>query len=184
MDSGRFEESLREATLAADLDPLNLPVTNHLAAHYYLARQYDKMLDVAQHTLDLDPTFMWGWMQRGMAHAMKGMYDQAVQDTEKAAALEGRTDYILSQLGLIYAMTGKRSDALAIQNTLEREFQDYQVARIYVVLGDRERAFAWLEKAIAARDDGVLWIKVDPLLDPLRSDPRFPGLVRRVGLAP
>lgn len=184
MDSGRFDESLREATLAADLDPLNLPVTNHLAYHYFLARQYDKMLDVAQHTLDLDPSFKWGWMARGMAYAFNGMYDEAVRDTEKAAALEGRTGEVLSQLGVVYGMAGRHAEALAILKDLKLIGSDYGIATVYAALGEREQAFSWIEKAFADRETALVQIKVDPLLDPLRTDPRFPGLVKRVNLLP
>ena len=123
----------------------------------------------------------------GGAYEQKGMYEEAFTEVQKAISLSGDSVHIRAELGHAYAVAGKGGEALKIMDELkglskETYVSPYDVAAIYVGLGQKDQAFDWLEKAYQERSDWLRYLKVDPRLDPLRSDLRFSDLVRRVGL--
>jgi len=165
------------------LDPLSLIQGANFAAVYIYARQYDNALDQAMKTYDLDHGFFAA--QNWLAHAynVKGMYPQAIAIAEKSLG----TDFeMLPQLGYAYAKLGRRKEAedlVAAWLAKKTYVSSYWVAVVYAALGEKDKAFAQLEKAYKAHDWFMERVKTDPFLDPLRVDPRLADLIKRVGLA-
>src|SRR5207245_3402745 len=138
-------------------------------------------------TLEFDPDFRGGRFWLGEAYEANRMYKEAVQELERAVQLSGDEPTYLASLGHAYAVSGRRAAALEVLQRLEqlakeRYISSYGMALIYAGLSDKDRALESLEKAFQRRSTWMVHIKVDPRLDPLRTDPRFTGLVRRVGL--
>ena len=185
---GRVDEALAEARRAVELDPLSIFGNNNLARIYNWARRFDDALNQSRTVLELAPTYGNAFRVRGQALVGKGLYREAISDYEKfSASLQGDPTYALAVTGYARARAGDRRGALSLLQRM-RAFAahgyvpSYHFALIYVGLGDTERAFAWLEKTIDAREASCLALKIDPLLDSLRSDPRYTNLLGRVGL--
>ena len=179
--TGEFEEGVREAKKAAELDPLSLHVNVDLGRAYYFARQYDLAIAQFRKTLELDPNFPRTHSQLGMALLEKGQYDEALAEIKK-----GASGGVSSWLGLAYARAGKREEAerhLAVQLDHWKSSNSgaIGIASTYLGLGNKDEAFAWLEKDL---HDGAYMIKAWPYWDPLRSDPRYRELLLRLGLSP
>jgi tetratricopeptide (TPR) repeat protein len=186
---GRTEESLAESQRALELEPLHLVINIHLGWHYLYARQYDRAEEQFRKTLELDPTFPQAQRYAAWGYLPKGMHAEAIGDLRGALAAVGRNPEIEGELGYALAVGGRRSEALAAllglrQLSSTRYVSPYSVALVYAGLGDRDQALAWLEKAYAERSDYMPYLKLEPMLDGLRSDPRFAALVQRVGLPP
>jgi len=169
------------------LDPLSLPLNAHLAWHYLYARQYDQAIGQCRRTIEMDPNYPQAHDFLGETYEQKGSYEEAIAEFQKAINLSGDSSHIRAELGHAYALAGKKEEALKIMDELkglskETYISPYDVAMIYVGLDQNDQAFDWLEKAYQERSDWLRYLKVDPRLDPLRSDLRFPDLVRRVGL--
>jgi tetratricopeptide (TPR) repeat protein len=185
---GRVDEALAEAKRAVELDPLSIFGNNNLARVYNWARRFDDALNQSRTVLELAPTYGNAFRVRGQALVGKGLYREAISDYEKfSASPQGDTTYALAVTGYARARAGDRRGALTLLQRM-RAFAahgyvpSYHFALIYIGLGDTDRAFAWLEKTVNAREASCLALKIDPLLDSLRSDPRYTNLLRRVGL--
>ncbi|MBI3463405.1 MAG: protein kinase [Planctomycetes bacterium] len=187
--NGRLQEAIEELKRALELDPLSLFSNATFAWLHYLARDYDGAIEHGRKTLEMDPNFAVTHYGLGMVYEQKLMFDEAIAEFQKAKSLDPDNPYISALLGHAYAVSGRTGEALAIIEQLkerlrEKHFDPFYMAVIYVGLGMREEAFEWLEKAYAARSEDLLLLKTDPHLDPIRSDPRFADLVRRIGLSP
>ncbi len=154
---------------------------------YYLARQYDQA--IAQHlkTLELDPNFVFSSLLITQAYEQKKMYREAIAELSRARPIAQGWHFIEAELACAYALAGRRDEALKILNELKdraaRNWIDpMAIAFVYIELGDQDQAFVWLDKAREERSSWMIWLKVEPKLDPLRSDPRFTGLLQRIGL--
>ena len=186
---GRTEESLTESVRALELEPLHLVVGSHLGWHYLYARQYDQAIEQFRKTLELDPAFPQAQRYSAWAYLQKGMYTEAIAALRAALDSVGRNPQIEAELGHALAVAGRRTEALAIleglrQLSATRYVSPYSVALIHAGLGDRDQALAWLDKAYAERSDYMPYLRLEPMLDSLRSDHRFVALVERVGLPP
>jgi DNA-binding SARP family transcriptional activator len=186
---GRLEEAFAEVRRAHELEPLSLNINTDFGLLPYLMRQYDRAIDEYREALELDQNFVYTHWKLGLAYEQKAMYEEAVEEFQRAIALSGGSAQALVLLGHTYAASGRRREALKVLDELgeltkRRYFSPYRVAAIHLGLGEQERAFEWLERAYEERDSWLVWLKVDPVLDGLRSDPRFKDLVRRVGLSP
>jgi TolB-like protein/Tfp pilus assembly protein PilF len=186
---GRLEEALLEAKRAQELDPLSIIINRDLGLIYYYARQPDRSIEQYQKTIELDSNFALAHQGLGRVYLLKGMHQLAVEHLLRAASLAGDNVAISGALGHAYAATGNTGEARRILgNLLERSGRSYvtpmSIAVIYTGLGETENAFGWLEKAHAERSGGLLTLKVHPIFDGLRPDPRFQGLIRRIGLPP
>jgi TolB-like protein/Tfp pilus assembly protein PilF len=184
---GRTDESLAESKRALELEPLNLVVGVHLGWHYLYARQYDQAIEQFRKTLELDPAFPQAQRYAAWAYLQKGMRQEAIASLRAALGPLGRNPEVEGELGYALGVAGRRAEALAMLEGLRqlpstRYVPPYSVALVHAGLGDRDQALAWLEKAYGERSDYMLYLNREPMLDDLRSDPRFAALVRRVGL--
>jgi TolB-like protein/DNA-binding winged helix-turn-helix (wHTH) protein/Tfp pilus assembly protein PilF len=182
---GRNEEALASVRRAVELDPLSPGDIADEGRILYRARRYESAIARYQRALELDPGYVPALSRMADAYEEWGKYDQAlaaVQELQQAAA--DRRD-IRRPLGRLYARTGRRREALEITRTIEADPNTsgsaFALAAIYSALGDRDRAIAALEKGVQTRSL-LPFVFADPQLDPLRSDPRFQQLLRRVGL--
>ena len=181
----RRDEAMVMADRALQLDSLSVAIHSYVAETFFNAHQPDRVAEEANEMLELDRNSGWGHRWLGDAYLFKGQYEQAIAELQKG--VDPQSGDRLDRLGYAYAVAGRKSEALEtlaeLQALAERKYMPpHSIAHIYAGLGEKERAFQWLEKAYAGRDDGLTQLKVDPLFDSLRSDPRFIDLVRRVGL--
>jgi len=170
-----------------DLDPLSL-VGGSGGFGLIERGQYDLAIESQRKKLELDPNYPFAYEALGRAYSGKGMYPEAIANLQKAVDLSGGTPHFLSALGYTYGVWGKRNEALKILHQLtllskRRYVLPYDIARVYLGLGEKDRAFDWLQKAVADRSIGPpsLWSKE---MDSIRSDPRYAELIRRIGFPP
>jgi eukaryotic-like serine/threonine-protein kinase len=189
MAMGRMAESAAESKLAVDLDPVDDDLRDCLCWHSFAARQYDDSIRMARDLLVRVPDDTWEMAVLGWDYEQKGMHEQAIAEFKKAVDLNDKNSplFYLAGLAHAYALAGRRSDAeQALQGLLERARQSYvspfDIALIYTALGQKDTAFTWMTKAVAERSTWLVYTKWEPRLDPLRSDPRFQDLLRRIGL--
>jgi len=186
---GRLEEALAETRRAQQLEPLSAVFSAFVGGTLYFARRYDEAIEECRKTVDLHPDFGVAHWYLGRAYVQKGQFPEALAELEKAVLLSGGSPLMKGSLGVGYAMAGDRAGAektLADLQKLRAESYASAVdlADIAVALGDRESAFNWLDQAASERAFHLIYLKVWPELDPLRSDPRFKALVLRLGLEP
>jgi TolB-like protein/tetratricopeptide (TPR) repeat protein len=187
---GRLDEALAEAKRCVELDPLALLPHSSLAWAYYRSRKFDEALEQMRLVLELDPNYDWRPAGlRGHVFLAKGMYREAISEYEKFVASPNANETRgLAWLGNARALSGDTRGALELLEELRTiaKRQDVpaavQIALVYVGLGDKDQAFAWLEKAYEAREPTLPGI-TGPRFDSLRSDPRYTDLLRRVGLS-
>jgi tetratricopeptide (TPR) repeat protein len=187
----RFNESMAEAQRAEELDPLSLEVVAGLGFAYFFTQRQDESIAQFQKALELNPNATVVRASLGSAYAMKRMYPQALAEYDKIAdqdkAVAAENQFVAGMLGWVYAVSGRRTDALKIA----QEFKDlsahayvdfYWAGVIYAGLGDKDEAFRLLEKSYQEHSATILYLAVDPFWYGLRSDPRYVDLLRRVGL--
>jgi tetratricopeptide (TPR) repeat protein len=183
---GRLDEALAEINRARELDPLNLAINADVAHILYYARRYDEAITQCQRTLELDARFESALTHQMLAELQKGQYQTVITNAQAAIQRGELREFLLASA---YAASGQPAESsrllAALRQRATREpLPPTLFTHAYASLGDKDSAFAWLEKAYQQRDAALLSLKVEPLLDPLRADPRFAALVRRVGLEP
>jgi TolB-like protein/class 3 adenylate cyclase/Tfp pilus assembly protein PilF len=183
---GRHEEALVEIERAVAFNPWDLLTNTHAGYPYYMARQYDRAIVEFEKALELDPTFYDTHRHLGWAYIHKGMLEDAIAAQEKAVLFGGGTTRQKAGLAYAYGIAGRTAEAVAIIEELKRRsgsryVSSYHVAIAHVGLGQTDEAFEWLEKAYEMHDTWLVELAVEPALDPLRSDPRFQKLLRRIG---
>ena len=184
--TGQFDEAIAEEQRALKLDPLSLIINSDLGQIYLWAGQYEKAIEQLRKTIEMDQNFYYAHVTLGMAYESKGNYQDALAEYQKARMLND-DPLVLALLGHVYAASGRRGEALRALDQLKeiakvRNVTVYSFALLYTGLGDKDQAFQWLEKGYQDHAYNLLYIKVYPFLDNLRSDPRYADLVRRVGL--
>jgi tetratricopeptide (TPR) repeat protein len=152
---------------------------------YYLARQYDQSIARSRKALEMFPNFFLAHLALGQALFQKGDYSTGIEELAKAKAMEP-TPFVFGALGYAYAKSGRKDEARKLlvdlkEQSKTRYVASYWIAVIYAGLDEKDEAFAWLEKAYQERSWFLVWLKMDPQLDSLRSDPRFTDLIRRIG---
>jgi TolB-like protein/Flp pilus assembly protein TadD len=186
---GRFDEAIAQITRAQELDPLSLIISDVVGWIYSLARRHERAIQEFRKAIELDPNFYPAHYDLGMTYADKGMHEGAIKELETARALSGDTARTLSGLAYAYAMAGQKAKAKKLLGDLNklsrhRYVPPFDIAVVHAALGDKDLAFAWLEKAYEDRHPWLVMLRVTPKVDNLRSDPRFEQLCLRVGLSP
>ncbi len=190
MQVGRTDESLAQGRLATELDPLSPFINQGLARQYYLSRQYDKAIALSQVVLQMDTTYLPARTQLALAYEQKGMLAEAVstlEQTRKSAGEKADLPMLHALLAHAYALAGRKADAQSELNVLtaigkKRYVPPSYVAIVYLALGDKDKAFEYLNKSYQDRSEQLLYLGVEPVVDSLRSDPRFDKLLKQVGL--
>ena len=184
---GRYADAMREIRRARELDPFSISINSFLVLTFYYAHQYDQALSATKEMVEIEPAFAAGAAQlQGNVLAAKGMYGEAVAHWNKSLVLSGQAGDA-AKLEQAYATGGYRG-------YLDRQLQELKAssqgeyvdplgfAELYTRLGDKDSAFHWLERAYQEHSSWLNFVNADPVYDPLRSDPRFADLLRRIGL--
>ena len=187
MALGHAQESLAQMNRARDLDPLSISTNFSLGWRLYMGRQYDQAIEQLSNTLDMDPSFTLPRMVLGQAYEQKGAYPQAIAELQKAVSISHDSPPMLGALGHAYGLAGMRPEAERVLSQLTEQTQKkyvspFYVALVYAGLHENKQALDWLEKAYADHANAIIFLKVDPALSGLRSEPRFQDLLRRLAL--
>jgi eukaryotic-like serine/threonine-protein kinase len=186
-EMGRHEEALREIRTAQDLDPLSATTSLAIGWALYYARQYDRAIEQCRKVLDLDPQSLSARDCLGSSYLATGAYDEAVTNYRDLVTSSGNDPLRLASLGCAYALSGKKAEAEKVIAQIEATAKShyvppYLMGIVHAALGQKDKAFFWLEKAYDEHDSYLVRLKVAPSMDPLRSDPRFEKLVQRMNL--
>jgi tetratricopeptide (TPR) repeat protein len=186
-----FDQSIAEGKQAQQLDPLSPDILTNLGFTLVMMQQYDESIAQFRKVLDLKSNVPVVHAFTAVAFAMKGMHRQALaeydQISDQDKAVSSETQLIADTLGWIYAVSGRRADALKIaeefrQLSTHAYVDFYQLATIYAGLGEKDEAFRLLEKGYKEHSGAMPYLAVDPFWYGLRSDPRYTDLIRRMGL--
>jgi TolB-like protein/Tfp pilus assembly protein PilF len=180
---GRHQESISEMKRAAELDPLSLITAVNVGRTYFDARRYAEAEQAARKALAMEPNFAEAHAELGRIYLASGRPEQAVAALQDAQKLSPTSAYV-GLLARAYVLTGNREEGRRLLGQLERESKERyvsssQIALIYAHLGEKDRAFQWLEKSLEERDWNAVRMKVSPAFDVFRDDPRFQGLLER-----
>jgi tetratricopeptide (TPR) repeat protein len=175
---GRFDDSFEQIKRARDLDPLSISINSSFGWRLYLARQYDRSIAQLRDTLEMDPNYEWAHLILGQAYEQKGEFNLALAEFKKAVELSRNSPLMVSALAHAYALQGNTAEAQKLLAQLMTQSRTqyvspYYIAVVYLGLGKNATALNWLDKAFADRSNGLVFARVEPELDPLRSDPRF-----------
>jgi adenylate cyclase len=179
---GRLDESSEECLKARELDPLSSSIARSVALPCYLNRDYVRALELLRQTNELGPPFINTW-EIGV-HIQNGLFNETLAELEKAKRDRKDDPILIYDTGMVYAAQGKRAEALQITKELEEMSgtnldEAHWIAKIYATLNEKELAFSWLKRGLAAGAIGAFY-KDEPVWDPLRSDPRFKALVEKM----
>ncbi|MFL6209946.1 MAG: winged helix-turn-helix domain-containing protein [Pyrinomonadaceae bacterium] len=182
----RFDEARAELRLAQALDPLSLIINTAVGVQLFYERRYVEAIDHLRETLELEPRFYSAHSVLGQAYVQRGMFKEAVAAAKRGVKLSHHPE-ALALLGYVQAMAGEGEEARLVLATLNRLAQSRYIdpaylANVYLGLGERAQACAWLTKAYENRSEAMTLLHLDPRYDSLRADPRFKRLLRRVGL--
>lgn len=181
---GRHDESISESRRAVELDPVDFFAASRLSNAFRNARRFDESIEAAKRALEIEPNFFFTHNILADAYAAKGMYSEAIAEYQESFRMRGgNAPNIEALLGVIYVKTGERAKAEELlENLKEKAVTPTELSLLYDSLGMRDEAFAVLEKAFAERRGDLGFMRVNPLFDNLRPDPRFADLLRRMGL--
>jgi eukaryotic-like serine/threonine-protein kinase len=184
---GRSEEALAEARSALDLDPVSPAASHILSVQLYLAREFDQAIQQCRWTLEMEPNYAVAYAVLGQAYLSKGLCREALPHLDKYLALSRHAPASLALLAYSHARLGERKQALRMLEELRSVSQKvfvpaFFVALVHAGLEDRDQSFIWLQRAFEERFNRLAYLRVEALWDPLRSDPRFAELIRKVGL--
>jgi serine/threonine protein kinase/Tfp pilus assembly protein PilF len=187
LNMGRLEESLRFISRAAELDPVSQAILKDKGLTLYYNRQYDEAIEMARRTLELDPNYAAAHRLLSLAYQGKGAFDEAIAENEKWGALTRNKVETTVALAQLYAVSGRTDEAKKLIDVVEQDQlvidQAYRgLALIYAALGENDSAFRCLEQSYERHEEAILSLKVDPKVDPLRSDPRFVALLKKIGI--
>ncbi|MGH7518074.1 MAG: protein kinase domain-containing protein [Gemmatimonadales bacterium] len=184
---GRVEEAVAAIRRAQELDPLSIRINADVGMALHAAGRYDEAIEQERRTLELDSTSRVARWIQGMAYEQKGMLEEAKRSYSVALARSPGNSNFLASLAHAHAVAGEKEAARAILDTLKAqaskgEASPFFLALVHAGLGETDLAFRWLEKAYEERSGSVRYLKVERRLDPLRSDPRFADLLKKVNL--
>jgi TolB-like protein len=184
---GRTDEAYREIKRAEELDPLSLVIINNVAEMYIDRGDLNSAARECQRMIDLDPNFWPAHQTLAIVLVKQGRHDDALVEAQKSTQLANRSNASLALLGHVYAKLGRLTEADAVIKELEKRYTDKSadgrdLAVAYAGF-DKDQAFAWLEKSFADHSSFLAFLKLEPLLEPLHSDPRWKNLESRVGIS-
>jgi TolB-like protein/DNA-binding winged helix-turn-helix (wHTH) protein/Tfp pilus assembly protein PilF len=187
LSSGRTEEALAESNRALELDPVSPIINLHLGWHYLYTKQYDRAIEQLAKTLELDPDYALAHWYLGLAYEQKKMYPDALREMGRAKDLLPKNLAVLCDIAHVYAVSGdassaRRTIALLKEESKRRYVNQYELALTYIGLGQNDQAYSSLEQGFGEHSDMLVYLKVDPRLDTIRSEPRFRDLMHRVGV--
>ncbi|HEV2103605.1 MAG TPA: tetratricopeptide repeat protein [Candidatus Acidoferrum sp.] len=182
---GKFDDSFEQIKKARELEPLSISINTSLGWRLYLAREYDRSIAQLRETLEMDPSSEWAHLNLGQAYEQKGQFGPAIEELQKALELSHSSPLTISALAHAEALSGNHAAANKLLGQLEalskkQYVSPYYVAIVYLGLGKNEVAINWLEQAYADHSNGLVFLKVEPELDPLRKNPRFIALQNRL----
>ena len=182
---GKFDDSFEQIKKARELEPLSISINTSLGWRLYLAREYDRAIAQLRDTLEMDPASEWAHLNLGQAYEQKGQFGPAIEELQKALELSHSSPLTLSALAHAEELSGNHAAANKLLAQLEelskkQYVSPYYVAIVYLGLGKNDVAMNWLEKAYTDRSNGLVFLKVEPELDPLRANRRFVALQNRL----
>jgi TolB-like protein/Tfp pilus assembly protein PilF len=188
MYTGNLEKALEAISKAAELDPVSAAIIKDKGLVYYYSRQFDQAIETAKTVQEFDPDFVSAHRLMSLAYQARGEFDLSIRENSRWQELTGNRPKSLLFLAQIYAAGGHHAEARKTLATVtEQEIigtREYRtMALIHIGLGEYDEAFAYLEKSFTSHELSLCSIKVDPKLDPIRSDPRFELLIRKIGLS-
>jgi TolB-like protein len=184
---GRHSEAFAEMERAHELDPLSLIIHANVGLMYYHERRYAEAIQQWLTTVSMDPNFVRALWYLGLAYGHQSKFAQSIEYLQRAVEVSARTPFVLGTLGYCHGLAGQKDEAMKILTELEERSRSAYVSSFamacpYLGIGDSEKAFEWLERAYEERSTWMLPLKVEPMYDRIRTDPRFAYLLRRVGL--
>jgi serine/threonine protein kinase/Tfp pilus assembly protein PilF len=184
---GRHAEAMSEMEKALELDPLSLPINTNLGWLFYLERKYDDAIRQLKKTLEMEPNYLLARRRLCQVYLQQERFDEADIEFKRALALSGEDVETIAAQGYLYALTDRPTEARQVLDQLttmmcHRYVPAYFFAKIFMGLGDKDRAFEYLRKALEERYGLLAYMKVEPEVDRLRDDERFDDLAHRVGL--
>ncbi len=184
---GQFERARAAITRAQELDPTSLSINTDLGFFLYYSRQYDAAIKQLQTVIDMNREFPLAHLWLGRAYQEKAMYDEAIAEFRRTETVLRGWPVAWAAIGHVQGVSGQRDEARETLDVLkrlarERYVTPYGVALVHAGLGEKGQALAWLDRALEDRSHWLVWLKLDPRFDALRSDNRFRDLLRRVGL--
>ncbi len=184
---GRHDEALAEIKKAEALDPVSLITNTNEGWILFCAHDYDQAIQRLRATIEMDPNFANAHYKLALVYEVKGMYKEAVEENLKSEALSGTNSEAVEKLRATYATSGWKGYCREeLRQLKDSSTRSYVLPKYFVLaeleLGEKEEAFKWFEEAYKERAELLVYLRVDPRFDSLRSDPRFEGLLRRVNL--
>jgi len=186
-NQGRYDEAAKIIARAAELDPLSASISANVSMMYQLQNNHEASIKNSLKIIELDPNYGRGYEYLGLSYLKVGRKEEAVSALEKAVELTNRQNIVLSELGYVYAQVGKRTEALAVAKELEDKFArnaatGHDVAAVFSGLGEKDKAFEWLEKSFLSRDSQLNTFRWEMQFESLANDPRFKDLLKRMNL--
>jgi TolB-like protein/Flp pilus assembly protein TadD len=182
-DVARYEEAVRQARRAVKLDPISIGTRVGLTARLFFTRNYDDVIDEALRILELQPENAGGYYFLGAAYALQGRHEEAIAALQRSIELDPEGPSRLVALAWVYARDGQREKALELLEDVPEQGSNLkEIAIVYGALGDLDRAFDYLDRAYAEDPGTLTYMRADPSADPLKDDPRFDELMRKLGL--
>jgi tetratricopeptide (TPR) repeat protein len=184
----RFDDALAEIRRALELDPLSLVINTNLGWILSLSRQYPAAVEQLEKTIDLDSSFGLAHRRLGQVYEHMKRPADAIEEYQKSVMLSGEDSELLAARGHFHAMTGNAQIAHEVIRQLSelskrRYVPAFHFAKLYIGLGDLDNAFEYLARAVEERYGLLSYLKVEPIFDPLRGDPRYTELLNRIGLS-
>ena len=183
--TGRGDEAIDQSKRSVELDPYSIPINANLSFVYFLTRHPDEAIDAGKHAIGYDSSIPLAHQRLGQAYEEKGMLPEAISEFQTAVNESGRVQLAIASLAHAYAVSGNKIEARKLLTELEdrskKEYvSPYLLATVYVGLGEKQRAFELLEKAYAEQSIDLVMAKADPKLDPIRDDPQFQDLMKKL----
>lgn len=184
---GRNEEAAAAITRAHQIDPMSNIISQNYVQLLRMKNEHKAVIEACDKIIDVDPNFPGGHFVKAWSYLKTGRNDEAIASFQKAAELNNRISFGLADLGAALAASGRKEEAYALIKELEDRYRHkqsdgYSLATIYAALGEKDKAFEWLEKDFSARSAKLPEVRWTINFEPLRDDPRFKDLIRRMGL--